>query len=768
MRRIFCVCILSTALVVCLGANAWAQTTINGSVMAERSYSQAKNSSGAVQTTYGQDSGTNAILGTDGYVGTYITLASAGAVTFTVNASGTPSNSVNPDMTISIADFNQSFTVDAANGPSYTYTTPVLPAGTYFVRTQLDNQSTTATPSLTVSNFTVSGNATVLNADTDTNALAAANTYIQNFRQASATVSTGFSSGTQVQVKMLRNAFNFGSDVPGNNQSDVNGYLATGSVFQGFLNSNFNMVVPSNVGKWGDNEATQNVITMGAADTVMAYAKTHNMTGRMHNLLWSYSAQDPSFVTSQLNASGTNSPTSALMTDIKNRIGYYIGGGDSAMGVNPSYPGNQYNTVTGDIRSRDFSEVDILNEPFHQTPFYKVLGPGNTAYIYYQAKQATAGAGANVRLFTNEYNVMQNSPWTINSGNQSNGTDPYANWYQQYVMTLNNQIYNIPNVGNTALGQVVSGVGVEWYPTAQGPAPNPTTMHQALQNLSVLGLPISIGESGIQSSISTTDGTSTSDPSNVKILDNTLRLLYGSPSVDTYALWGWYAGATGSLGSSSVLINTDGTLTAAGVRYEYLFGLGTDMSPGALADGANPVTGVNPTPWNTPTQATSVNPGGTINFNGVYGEYALCTNGITYATVDFEKGLNDAPEETLWVKGDFNLDGKLSNADLQAMLAALQISNAYQSSHNMSNEEFLAICDINGDGVVNAADIPAMEQLLASGIQVGNGIFGGGGSLATVPEPASAVLAASSFGLLMLGARRRRHLVKFRSHRLLF
>jgi len=183
---------------------------------------------------------------------------------------------------------------------------------------------------------------------------------------------------------------------------------------------------------------------------------------------------------------------------------------------------------------------------------------------------------------------------------------------------------------------------------------------------------------------------------------------------------------------------------------------------------ANP-DGSNPHPFNTVPQSVTVNANGSVNFNGDYGLYELdgTLNGNPFrlATVDFEKGPNGTPTETLWVKGDFNLDGKVTNADLQAMLAALKSQNTvvggslvegYQASHNMSNDEFLAICDINDDGVFNAADIATMEQLLASGIQVGDGIFGGGGSIASVPEPASAVLAAISLGLLWGVAFRRR------------
>ncbi len=50
-----------------------------------------------------------------------------------------------------------------------------------------------------------------------------------------------------------------------------------------------------------------------------------------------------------------------------------------------------------------------------------------------------------------------------------------------------------------ATSQVVNGIGVEYYPTGQGPAPSPSTMEGALLNLGVEGLPISITEYGQQS-----------------------------------------------------------------------------------------------------------------------------------------------------------------------------------------------------------------------------------------------------------------------------
>ncbi len=85
------------------------------------------------------------------------------------------------------------------------------------------------------------------------------------------------------------------------------------------------------------------------------------------------------------------------------------------------------------------------------------------------------------------------------------------------------------------------------------------------------------------------------------------------------------------------------------------------------------------------------------------------------------------------LRGDFNLDGKVTNADLQAMLNALKNINGYETSHGMNDSYLDYIGDFNGDFKVNAADIQGMLALLTSG-------SAGGGGLSTVPEPASCVL----------------------------
>jgi len=58
--------------------------------------------------------------------------------------------------------------------------------------------------------------------------------------------------------------------------------------------------------------------------------------------------------------------------------------------------------------------------------------------------------------------------------------------------------------------------------------------------------------------------------------------------------------------------------------------------------------------------------------------------------------------------GDFNRDGHVDASDIQTMEAALVDLNGYQTSKSLTDEQLLALGDVNGDGVVNNADLQSL------------------------------------------------------------
>jgi GH35 family endo-1,4-beta-xylanase len=684
LRIVFCAIALSSV------AIATAQTTTNGSSLSLRSG--------------GTTSGSDVTLSDNGYVGTYITLSNPGPVTLTVDASGTADAGA-PHMNIVVADSSTGF--DVAPGFSNYSTTVNLSAGTYFVRTEYTNDSpTTPNRQLQVRNLQVSG-ATVNNSATDALALSAANTYIDNFRQGPATVQLLSAAPiTSVKVDMTRNAFNFGGTVSGVTKGDSKDMLSVtnpaitteAGQFQSFINQYFNAIVPSNGGKWSSNEPTQNSVNMQLVDEQLAYAQSHNMQVRMHNLLWGQT-QQPTWVNTLINSALSGNATAAanLSTAITNRINYYTG--------------------TNGNRSQKYIQVDGLNEALHSPTYWTIYGASGIASIYNQLLTAAAAAGnPNMRTVTNEFNVLQYSPatltapttnfgigGTLNPNATASGSDPYANYYRQEVEAINNA--GIASFGH----RVVTEIGMEMYADVNATGGNvisTNTMQKALQNLSVEGLPLSMNEFGMAS----TTNSQTLGPA---ALENAVRMLYGNPLADTFMVWGWWD-TSGNTPPAQMIVTANGasgyTLTPLGQKWVDLM---NEFS-----------THVTPT----------VNADNTINFNGYYGDYALTINGQSHPYhLTLQKGTTNYSLVVLSL-GDFNVDGQITNADLQSMLSALKNPSGYESANGLSASDLLTIGDFNGDHLFNAADIPGLINRLANG-----------SGLAGVPEP-------SAFGLLLFGA----------------
>ncbi|MGD0139470.1 MAG: autotransporter-associated beta strand repeat-containing protein, partial [Tepidisphaeraceae bacterium] len=613
---------------------AFAQTTINGDNLALQS-------SGAA-------AGNGWTLSSDGYVGTYINLSTAAPVTFTLNASGVTSGGLSPDMTLSIADSNDSFSVSSGTLTNYTYTTPTLPAGTYFVRTQLDNQTATQTPALTVGSLTVAGSGvSVLNSNTNTNATNAATTYATNYREGPATITltngngVHLGAGTSVQVKLIDNSFNFAGAVYGLSPYDEpsawmnwnsNGQNLTPNTseetnYQNAILSNFNMIVPGNAGKWVNNEYTQGSVNMSMVDAMSDFASQHGLSMRMHNLLWNTeqhafrvvlteSALADAAAADRRRAARDQAPLLGVPIAVKDDVD--IAGSPTAFGTSGSVrPATQDAEVVRRLKAAGAVIVGKTNTP-------------------------EWGAGANTRLYTNEYNVLQFSPASISSAGVESGSDPYANWYLNGVQQIQRA------------GGPISGIGMELYTNA-GNNVSAATMQQAMQNLSVAKdpsgnpMPLSLTEFG-------NSGGGTSQSNYDADLTTALTMAYGSPQTNTFGYWGGIGGPndtdTYTSGSTTVyysLYNSTYGITPAGTTYQNW------MSQ-----------------YNTNDTLTT-NANGQISFNGTYGLYDVIVGGQTYQ-LDLVKGTTNYGLMTPISNATWNGGGSTNNWSTSANWGATTLA----------------------------------------------------------------------------------------------
>jgi hypothetical protein len=104
---------------------------------------------------------------------------------------------------------------------------------------------------------------------------------------------------------------------------------------------------------------------------------------------------------------------------------------------------------------------------------------------------------------------------------------------------------------------------------------------------------------------------------------------------------------------------------------------------------------------------------------------------------------------TIVPPGDFNRDGFVNSVDIGAMMSDLMNIPAYESATGLNGQQLLEIADVNGDGVMNNADVQALIDVVA------NETVAGGGSLAAVPEPASLSLFLAGGWIFLLTDRRR-------------
>ena len=97
--------------------------------------------------------------------------------------------------------------------------------------------------------------------------------------------------------------------------------------------------------------------------------------------------------------------------------------------------------------------------------------------------------------------------------------------------------------------------------------------------------------------------------------------------------------------------------------------------------------------------------------------------------------------------GDINRDGKVTVADISALMEALSDFNNYLAANPDLKSDFQLlheVVDVNGDGKINNADLQALITLIA------NNAASGGGQLTAVPEPATLTLSVIGLSILAM------------------
>jgi GH35 family endo-1,4-beta-xylanase len=593
--------VVSSAALFGFASIACSQTSITGGNLVFKS-------SGTQSTTLSQT----------GYIGTYLTVPAGGAtVNFDVNATGTASAG---HMNIVVADTQFGFNIGSTSATDYQTQDLTLPAGTYFVRVERDYNSgtnqpfsinnlsvgTTSGPAATFSNINPNG---VTAAAAAANAMAAANTYINNFRKGNLNLSVlGVDPGTPIEIKEVNSAFKWGTAVP----DSLSTYLAAGSAYSQLLKKDFNSVTPENAGKWSGSDSASQLQNL---DTLLKFASQNNIRVRGHNLVWG--SQQPTRINTDFaNARSADPATAAaakatIQNEITTRINNYLGG-----------------TVTGTStkRASDYDELDVYNESYHTGAnvaassgdnYWKVLGDGTVAGgapvvadIYNRVQTAVTNASASTKLFTNEYNVLNNN------------SDQYGQWYSQHVESIRKA------------GGAVTGIATEYYNTPgvgqSGSQVDPSRAYATWQNLAAQGLPLEVTEFG---------ETAVSGADEATGLTTAMTLAFGTQQISGFTLWGFYAIPGMFSGSAgSVLYDASYNITPAGQAYEALR-----------------------SSWTTDYTST-VNGDGSVTLPGTafYGDYKVTIGGKTYP-LSLLKGVTNY-SLTIPV-GDYNGDGKVDAAD---------------------------------------------------------------------------------------------------------
>ena len=283
------------------------------------------------------------------------------------------------------------------------------------------------------------------------------------------------------------------------NRSKFLGNIIANSVPSSF-NNYWNQVTPENASKWSSIQpSSQTGWSWTALDRAYNHAKTNGYKFKFHTFVWG--SQEPSWL------KATTLSDAERLTALKNFMAAVAS------------------------RYKDIDFIDVVNEPFHETPSTKAAlgGAGTTGWDWIvKSFEMAREYFPNAKLHINEYGIIGN-----------------PNQAREYV-----KIISILKDRN-----LIDGIGIQCHHFNMNPA-SVTTIKNVLDILAATGLPIYASELDMNG---TNGGNNEAGTEEIQYQNykNKFPVLWEHEGVAGVTLWGYIYGLTWRLGTG--LIESNGT-----------------------------------------------------------------------------------------------------------------------------------------------------------------------------------------------------------------
>ena len=248
----------------------------------------------------------------------------------------------------------------------------------------------------------------------------------------------------------------------------------------------WNMVVPSNAGKWGSVEGTRDVMDWTNLDAAYKLAKDNGFPFRYHNLIWG--AQQPTWIASL--------PPAEQLEEIKEWFA----------AVAERYPGIDY--------------LEVVNEPLHNAPDDSPTTNGDGGnYIGALGGTGTTGFDWVINAFKLARQYFPNTRLMINDYSVENSVDN-ATRYRSIITLLQQQ-------------QLIDAIGIQGHSFSTRPT-SAAVLKSSLDVLAASGLPLYITELDVNGA---------EDETQLSEYQRVFPVFWEHPSIKGVSHFGWLPGA---------------------------------------------------------------------------------------------------------------------------------------------------------------------------------------------------------------------------------